>query len=157
MKNSVIKTVFVLLAAAFASGAMAQDKAAASKVRELSNAEFDALLAKPESLTIIDLRQPDELTNVGGFPVYLSIQSADLEKSLAWIPKDRTIVTVSNTTARSGRAAELLTTHGFKVAGTVGAKTYQERGGKLTKLVPRQPRAAGAGQGAAVPAVAAGK
>jgi len=33
---------------------------------------------------------------IGGFPVYLSIQVADIENSLEWIPKDRTIVTVSN-------------------------------------------------------------
>jgi hypothetical protein len=30
----------------------------------------------------------------------LTRQSADLEKSLAWIPKDRTIVTVSHHAAR---------------------------------------------------------
>lgn len=41
-------------------------------------------------------RRPDELASIGGFPVYLSVQAAELEKSLAWIPKDRTLVTVSN-------------------------------------------------------------
>lgn len=151
MQVGVVKKMLLMSLAAIGMSvplAFAQDKPL-STVRELSNAEFDALAAKPESLTIIDLRQPDELTNVGGFPVYLSIQSADLEKSLAWIPKDRVIVTVSNTTARSGRAAELLSKHGFKVAGTIGARTYQERGGKLTKLEPRQPRSAAASQGAA--------
>jgi len=141
MKNSIVKSVFVLLIAAFAvASASAQEKAAAPKFHELSNAEFDQLLAKPETLLIIDLRRPDELTNIGGFPVYLSIQSAELEKNLAWIPKERTIVTVSNHSTRSGKAAEFLTDRGFKVAGTVGAQTYEERGGKLTKIAPRQPR-----------------
>jgi rhodanese-related sulfurtransferase len=142
MKYPTLKSLFALLTALLAATAFSQnaDKQPASKARELSNAEFEQLLVKPESLTIIDLRRPDELTKIGGFPVYLSIQIADLEKSLAWIPKDRTIVTVSNHAARSGRAADLLASKGFKVAGTVGAQTYEERGGKLTKIVAPPPR-----------------
>src|SRR5690349_7316674 len=62
---------------------------------ELTRAEFEKLLEKPNDLLIIDLRRPDELTRIGGFPVYLSIQAKDLEQQLDWIPKGRTIVTVS--------------------------------------------------------------
>jgi len=93
-----------------------------------------SLLAKPEQLLIIDVRRPDELTRVGGFPVFLSVQIKELENSVAWIPKDRTIVTVSNHASRSGRAADLLASKGFKVAGLVGAQTFEEQGGKLTKF-----------------------
>jgi len=107
---------------------------------ELTRAEFEQLLTKPNELLIIDLRRPDELTRIGGFPVYLSIQAKDLEQQLAWIPKDRTIVTVSNHAARSGRAADLLTAKGFKVAGLLGAQTYEEQGGKLTKIEVPPPR-----------------
>jgi rhodanese-related sulfurtransferase len=109
---------------------------------ELTRAEFEQLLAKPGDLLIIDLRRPDELTRIGGFPVYLSIQAKDLERQLEWIPKDRTIVTVSNHAARSGRAADLLTAKGFKVAGLLGAQTYEEQGGKLTKVEVPPPRPA---------------
>src|SRR4051812_15671495 len=89
----------------------AQQPAARPKAqaRELSRAEFETLLATPEKLLILDVRRPDELTKFGGFPVFLSVQIKELEKSLAWIPKDRTIVTVSNHAARSGRAADFLT------------------------------------------------
>jgi rhodanese-related sulfurtransferase len=114
-------------------------KQPASQAKVLKAAEFDALLSHPESLLIIDVRRPDEVKDIGGFPVYLSIQQPELEKSLAWIPKDRTIVTVSNHAARGGRAADILTKAGFKVAGTVGAQTYEEEGGKLTKIVPPPP------------------
>ena len=120
-----------------------------SQARELSRAEFEALLAKPEQLLIIDVRRPDELTKVGGFPVFLSVQIKDLPERLAWIPKDRTIVTVSNHAARSGRAADLLTSKGYKVAGTVGAQTFEEQGGLLTKFVIPPPRS-GAANTAAV-------
>ena len=119
---------------------------------ELTRAEFEKLLEKPNDLLIIDLRRPDELTRIGGFPVYLSIQAKDLEQQLDWIPKGRTIVTVSNHAARSGRAADLLTAKGFKVAGLLGAQTYEEQGGKLTKIEvppPRNPTAAAAAPAAA--------
>lgn len=107
------------------------------KAHELSRAEFEALLAKPEQLLLIDVRRPDEISAIGGFGVYLSVQPAELEKSLAWIPKGRTIVTISNHAARSGRAALLLASKGYKVAGTLGAQTFEEQGGSLVKVAPR--------------------
>lgn len=105
-----------------------------SQAHVLTNAEFDALVAKPDQVLLIDVRRPDEIKDNGGFPVYLSIQAAELGNGLAWIPKDRTIVTVSNHAARGGAAADLLTKAGFKVAGTIGAQTYEEAGGKLTRI-----------------------
>ncbi len=108
-----------------------KDKAPASQAKVLTSAEFDQLLASPEKVLLIDVRRPDEISSNGGFPVYLSIQASDLEKHLAEIPRDRLIVTVSNHAARGGRAADLLASKGFKVAGTIGAETYEADGGKL--------------------------
>ena len=157
MKNLVVKGMAMVLAAGFLSSAPAQTaekaepavKRPASQAHVLTRAEFDALSAKPESLTIIDVRRPDELQTIGGFPVYLSIQLADLEKYLAWIPKDRTIVTVSNHAGRGGRSADLLASKGFKVAGTIGAQNYEEQGGKLSKIGPPPPKTAEANQSTA--------
>lgn len=115
-----------------ASNGQAQQPA--FKAHVLTRAEFDALRARPTELLIVDVRRPDELSSIGGFPIYLSIQAADLEKSLAWIPQDRTIVTVSNHAGRGGKAADLLASKGFKVAGTVGAQNYEAQGGALTKI-----------------------
>lgn len=134
----------VLVLAAFiavGSAADAQQSASSAsppsfKSHELTRAEFDALLAHPEHLLLIDLRRPDEVSRIGGFPVYLSIPAADLEKNLSWIPTDRTIVTISNHRTRSGRAADLLAAKGFKVAGRLGAQLYEEQGGRLTKIAP---------------------
>jgi rhodanese-related sulfurtransferase len=116
-----------------------------SQAKVLTRAEFDALLAKPDQILIIDVRRPDEVKDIGGFPVYLSIQINQLEKSLAWIPGDRTIVAVSNHAARGGRAADILAKNGFKVAGAIGAQTYEQEGGTLTKIVAPPPREANAG------------
>src|SRR5262245_26427864 len=70
--------------------------APAFKAKKLTRAEFDALRANPSKLLVLDVRRPDELQSIGGFGAYLSIQASELERSLAWIPRDRTIVTVSN-------------------------------------------------------------
>jgi rhodanese-related sulfurtransferase len=113
----------------------AAQPAFAAKV--LKRADLDALLKQPAKVLILDVRRPDELQSIGGFPVYLSIQASDLEKHLAYIPKDRTIVTVSNHASRAGRAADLLTKHGFTVAGAAGAQDYEAEGGALVKVAPR--------------------
>jgi len=119
-------------------------KAPAFKAHVLTRSEIDALLAKPEQVIFIDVRRPDELTAKGGFPVYLSIQAKDLEKSLAFIPKDRTIVTVSNHAARAGKAADLLASKGFKVAGAAGTEGYEAEGGTITKITVPAPKVADA-------------
>ncbi len=144
-------TMAILLAAPLARAAdtaapapaAAQPPAAEYKYKtpQLKRAEIDALLAKPEGLLVIDVRRPDELTKIGGLPVYLSIQANDVEKNLAYIPKDRSIVTVSNHAGRAGAAADLLASHGFKVAGAIGVENYEEEGGTLTKIVPPAPAA----------------
>ena len=113
------------------------------KTPQLDKAQVDALLAKPEKLVIIDLRRPDELVKYGSFPVYLNVQLKDLPNVLAFIPKDRTILTVSNRAHRGGAAGDLLTSKGFKVAGATGSEDYREAGGTIVKVdIPVRPVAA---------------
>lgn len=134
--------LMILVAATIAFGQAdnaRQGKKKGSDAHVLNRAEIDALLAKPDQTLIIDVRRPDEITSNGGFPVYLSIQIGDLEKSLAWIPKDRTLIALSNHAARGGRAADILAKAGFKVAGAAGAEDYEAQGGTLTKIVPPPP------------------
>jgi len=114
--------------------AAAPQAASASSTPTLTRAQVDALLASPDNLLVLDVRRPDEHQSIGAFPAFLSIQLADLEKYLAYIPRDRTIITVSNHAARATRAADLLTSHGFKVAGAVGAQLYEADGGTLVKI-----------------------
>ena len=111
-----------------------------AKSPKLNRAQVDALLAEPEELVVIDVRRPDELTAIGGFPVYLSIQSKDLEKYLAYIPDDRGIVTVSNHAGRAGKAADLLAEKGLKVLGAIGVQDYEAEGGTLIKIQPPAPK-----------------
>lgn len=138
--KKLILMIVVAATMAFGQGDSArQGKKQASQAKVLTRAEIDDLLAKPDQTLIIDVRRPDEVTSNGGFPVYLSIQLADLEKSLAFIPKDRTLIAVSNHAARGGRAADILAKAGFKVAGAAGAEDYEAQGGTLTKIAPPPP------------------
>jgi len=130
----------LLLLALLAATAAFTQQAPASKARVLTRAELDTLLSQPEKVLLIDVRRPDEISSNGGFAVYLSIQVGELEKHLAEVPRDRAIVTVSNHAARGARAADLLASHGFNVAGTVGVETYESEGGKLVRIAIPLPR-----------------
>jgi rhodanese-related sulfurtransferase len=142
IRNLLIATILLAAPAAFAQQAApaSAEKAPAFKAHVLSRVELDDLLKQPTQVLLIDVRRPDEVAGKGGFPVYLSVQINDLESSLAWIPKDRKIVTVSNHAARAGKAADLLAAKGYKVAGAVGVELYEKDGGTLTKIaIPPAP------------------
>ena len=127
------KLILLILLAAAVSFAQQPGAASASKAKVLTRAEFDALLAKPGSVLLIDVRRPTEIAQNGGFPVFLNIQANDLEKHLAEIPMDKPLILVSNHAHRAGIAADLLESKGFKIAGAIGAQVYESDGGKLIK------------------------
>ena len=141
MKNFLALSLMMLATTtSFAQSAAPAAKEAekdAPKAHILTNDEFDKLAAKPEKLLIVDVRRPDEVTAIGGFPVYLSVQISELEKSTAWIPKERSIVVVSNHAGRGAKGADLLAAKGFKVAGAIGAETYEKAGGKIVHIAPK--------------------
>ena len=117
-----------------ARGATKEGKAPASTAKKLDRAEIDHLLEHPEGVLFLDVRRPDEISSIGGFPVYLNIQIGELEKHLAEIPKDRPVVTISNHASRAGKAADILSAKGFKVIGAVGVEDYESEGGKPVKV-----------------------
>ena len=135
------KLVLLILLASAVSFAQQPAATEPIKAKILTRAEFDALLAKPGSVLLIDVRRPTEIAQNGGFPVYLNIQAADLEKHLAEIPRDKPIVTVSNHAHRAGIAADLLAAKGIKIAGAIGAQVYESEGGTLVKYAPEKPAA----------------
>jgi rhodanese-related sulfurtransferase len=141
-----MKSVLLMACLAFVSVSSAQrppaeqgTKEPAFKAHVLSVTELDQALAAPGKVLLIDVRRPDEVSSIGGFPVYLSIQSDQLAQSLAWIPRDRSVITVSNHAARAGKAADLLAGKGFKVLGAVGTQTYEQAGGKLVTHIAVPP------------------
>jgi rhodanese-related sulfurtransferase len=134
----------VASSAAPSVGAAAVDPAYTYKTLRLNRAAFDALAAKPEQLVVLDIRRPDELLKYGGFPAYLSIQTSDVQKSLAYIPQNRLIVTVSNHAHRAGAVGDILSSYGYHVVGAIGVLDYEAEGGALTKIAAPAPRATSA-------------
>jgi rhodanese-related sulfurtransferase len=130
--------------------AQAQQPAAAAATpyksisSKLNRNQIDGLLSYPDQVLIVDVRRPDEITTIGGFPAYLSVQAKDLEASVALIPRDRTLITVSNHANRALKAADTLLAKGFKVAGAAGVQDYEAEGGKLTKIAAPAPKVASA-------------
>lgn len=109
---------------------------------KLNRQQLDGLLTYPDQVLIVDVRRPDEITSIGGFPTYLSVQAKDIESGAVFIPRDRTLITVSNHAGRALKAADALLAKGFKVAGAVGAQDYEAEGGKLARIVPPAPKVA---------------
>ncbi len=100
--------------------------------KALTRAEIDALLGKPDGVLVLDVRRPEEISANGGFPAYLNIQITELDRLLSFIPKDRSVLTVSNHAKRAQKAGDLLAAHGFKVSGAAGAQDYETEGGVLS-------------------------
>lgn len=142
MRNAFLGSALLLVLADSSTIALAQTAPspvesaagapAAAKIPVLSRAQIDALLAQPDKVIFIDVRRPDEVSDIGGFPAYLSIQLSELDRFLSVIPKDRQIVVVSNHAARGAKGAELLASKGFNVVGAAGAESYEKEGGALS-------------------------
>ena len=149
MKSLVMVMLGLATSLAFAQEGPAAASAAPAadvwkyKTKRLDRVAIDALLAHPKKLLVIDVRRPDELTVKGSFPVYLNIQAKEVEKNLAYIPKDRAIITVSNRAHRAGDVGDFLTSKGYKVAGAAGSVDYEEQGGTaIVRVSPPPPKTA---------------
>ncbi|WP_298233896.1 rhodanese-like domain-containing protein [uncultured Azohydromonas sp.] len=151
MKIKTLSALVLLAAALAAPHVSAQDNAAPAaaqqarawkyKTKRLNAAEVDALLAQPEKLLVLDLRRPDELIRYGSFPAFLNIQNAEIDTYLAYLPKDRVILTVSNHALRAGATGDALAAKGYVVAGATGSEDYEQEGGKAVRHIqPRPPR-----------------
>jgi rhodanese-related sulfurtransferase len=153
MQHLIARTTVAIAVALASVSAFAQQAPAAAasqpqpwkyKTKRLNQAEVDALLAKPEKVLFVDVRRPDELIKYGSFPVFINVQNPDLEKHLAYLPKDRAIVTVSNHAQRAGAAGDLLASRGFTIAGATGSEDYEQEGGKAVAHIQPPARPASA-------------
>jgi gluconolactonase len=135
--RGLILTSGALLAVAAGAAAYAQttpvtvSATAPAAEPALTREQVDALLATPDKVTFIDVRRADEIAASGTVPVFLNIQVSELDRFLSYIPRDRQLVTISNHAGRAARAATLLRTKGFNVAGAFGVEDYTAKGGSL--------------------------
>jgi rhodanese-related sulfurtransferase len=146
MQLKAILTAAVLLFSTNLALAQQPAPASTSVSAKLNRQQVDGLLTYADQVLIIDVRRPDEISTIGGFATYLSVQAKDIDNGAVFIPRDRTLITVSNHAGRALKAADALLAKGFKVAGAVGAQDYEAEGGKLTKISPPAPKVASAAQ-----------
>lgn len=142
LKSILFAAASLLSVAAIAQQAAPQPQPWTYQTKQLNRAEIDTLLAQPDKVVVLDVRRPDELISKGSFPVFLNIQTKEVENYLAYIPRDRVIVTVSNRAHRAGAIGDLLSAKGFKVAGAAGTLDYEAQGGKIARIQPPVPQPA---------------
>ena len=88
-------------------------------------ADIEQLLAE-RGVLFLDVREPQEVQDLGTIPGYVNIPFFQLERRMGELSKDKLILTACNTgTGRAPRAAALLQTHGYKVAGFCGLRDYK--------------------------------
>jgi gluconolactonase len=122
----------LIVAAAPANSQSTPSVEAPSKIPVLTRAQIDDALAHLDKVLFIDVRRPDEVSDIGGFPAYFSIQISELDRLAPILPHDRDLIVVSNHAARGAKGAELLAAKGFHVIGAVGAETYEKDGGAIS-------------------------
>ena len=66
---------------------------AAPAAKELSPEELSKLLEKRENLFFLDVRDPQEIAQLGSVKGYVNIPLAQLESRLKEIPRDKLIIT----------------------------------------------------------------
>lgn len=132
----------IALAVLAAPSVLAQQAAPAAADKQtyltpkLNKNQIDGYLSYADQVLVVDVRRPDEITRIGGFPTYLSVQLKDLEAGSVFIPRDRTLLVVSNHANRAFKAGDLLLSKGFKVGGAIGVQDYEAEGGKIVKIAP---------------------
>ena len=84
---------------------------------------------KEEDLFVLDVREKEEYAK-GHIPGAVNIYVGELEKSLAEVPLDRSVVSVCSTGNRSGLGASILARGGFKTVHNLigGMMAWKEKG-----------------------------
>ena len=65
----------------------------AQSAKNLSDEELAKLLEKRENIFFLDVREPEEIKQLGSVPGYVNIPLGQLEKRLSEIPKNKPIIT----------------------------------------------------------------
>jgi rhodanese-related sulfurtransferase len=106
MSRKFLHIVLCVAALAFAPLASAADIAIepGKDKGSISVASFERILKEnPSQILVVDVRDENEVKK-GTFPGALNIPIGELEKKMATLPKDKTIVFACSTGARAGEA-----------------------------------------------------
>lgn len=88
-------------------------------MNEVTVQEVQQILAAKEPITLIDVREADEL-ETGKIPGVIHIPLGLLEFKLQDLSKDTSYIMVCRSGARSGRATQFLESHGYQAKNMIG-------------------------------------
>ena len=92
--------------------------------KRVKTENIDATMST-RNVILLDVREPKEIEEIGGYDGAINIPMPQLEKRLGELPKDKAILTACGGGGRASRAAALLEKNGFKVAGFCGLRGYK--------------------------------
>jgi rhodanese-related sulfurtransferase len=77
-----------------ASALYAQDPAKPADVKKITDAEeLQQFIREQANVFFLDVREPKEIAELGSLKGYVNIPIGELEKRMAEVPKDKTIIT----------------------------------------------------------------
>jgi rhodanese-related sulfurtransferase len=77
-----------------ASALYAQDSAKPADVKKITDAEeLQQFIREQSNVFFLDVREPKEIAELGSLKGYVNIPIGELEKRMAEVPKDKTIIT----------------------------------------------------------------
>lgn len=88
-------------------------------MKQLTAKEVEKLLQEGKQLNIIDVREADEVA-AGKIPGAINIPLGLLEFRMNELDKNKEYILVCRSGGRSGRAAQLLESHGYNVINMTG-------------------------------------
>ncbi|MFZ7945041.1 rhodanese-like domain-containing protein [Neobacillus sp. 19] len=88
-------------------------------MREISTKDVEALLNKGKKITIIDVREVDEV-KTGKIPGAISMPLGLVEFRMHELDKTKEYIIVCRSGGRSGRASQFLESYGFNVINMAG-------------------------------------
>ncbi|MCP8970203.1 rhodanese-like domain-containing protein [Ectobacillus ponti] len=88
-------------------------------MKSMTTKELEAKLAAGEALNLIDVRETDEVA-AGKIPGAVNIPLGLVEFRMHELDKNKEYIMICRSGGRSGRATELLESHGYKVINMTG-------------------------------------
>jgi len=100
----------------------------APSIDPISADELKQLLDSGEDFLLVDVRETNELEELGTLPNCLHIPLGDIQTRMSEIPRDKRIVVACERGRRAGLAANEMKGAGFEGLQTFGFVEYREKG-----------------------------
>ena len=82
-------------------------------MNEITIDDLAAMRARGEKLTLLDVREPDELVTASVREPHVAIPMGDIPERIGELPKDQTLVVMCHHGGRSARVVGYLEANGF--------------------------------------------